>query len=365
MRIITTSVDLRQFCEELLSRKPRFITVDTEFVRERTYWPQLCLIQVASTDAAAIIDPLAPDMDFQPLLALFQDLAITKVFHSARQDLEIFWHVFQVLPKPLFDTQIAAMVCGLGDGLGYEPLAFQLLELRIDKAQQYTNWARRPLSDKQLEYALADVQHLVTIYEKLDEKLTELARWAWLEDEHAILTTPATYQVDPRDVWKRLKPRIKATRVLATLQDIAAWREEEAQRHNVNRGKILPDEAVFQLASSPPGTIEEFREKFPKLNPSYLNAIFDVLQKSAQRPAETWPVVSHPRSPSEKEKRRLEILKQALAETAAELGVPPRLIAKKTDLEALAFEGDLTGRLMTGWRFEVFGEKAVEVLGGE
>lgn len=362
MTIITTSQELLQFCNNLFSQKPPFVTVDTEFVREKTYWPHLCLIQIGTLEDAVIIDPLATDMDFKPLIDLFKDPTITKVFHSARQDLEIFWHLWKTLPTPLFDTQIAAMVCGVGESLGYEALTLKLLGIQLDKAQQYTNWAHRPLSDKQLEYARADVQHLVIIYEKLRANLTKLGRTPWLEDEQAILTTAETYQINPWDAWKRIKIRTKNPRVLATLQDSAAWREDLAQSHNLSRRRILTDEVLIQLAAAPPNKIEELNERFPMLAPDYLKSLFDIFQKSAQRSSGTWPVIPHTKPLSEDQKKKLDHLKEALANTAEELGVPARLIAKKDDLEELALTNFTSGRLLSGWRFEAFGRKALGVF---
>ena len=227
MTLIADTESLAAFCARL--KTAPYITVDTEFMREKTYWPQLCLVQVAGPEEAFAIDPLAPGIDLAPLFALMQDPAILKVFHAARQDVEIFTHLTGAVPTPLFDTQVAAMVCGFGDSVSYETLATQLARARIDKSLRFTDWSARPLTDRQLQYALSDVTHLRPVYEKLQKRLNRDGRAAWLGEEMALLTDPATYRVEPEEAWRRLKPRTTSPRFLMVLKELAAWREREAQ----------------------------------------------------------------------------------------------------------------------------------------
>ncbi len=235
----------------------RFVTVDTEFIRDRTYWPQLCLVQLAGEDEAAAIDALAPDIDLAPLFDLLTAKKPLKVFHAARQDIEIFYHLSGHIPAPLFDTQIAAMVCGFGDSVAYETLASRLAKARIDKSMRFTDWSRRPLSAKQLAYAISDVTHLRIVYEKLARRLEESGRESWVAEEMAVLTSPATYDIDPRESWRRLKSRSAKPRYLAVLRELAAWREEEARRRNLPRNRVLRDETLKEIAAHEPRSAEE------------------------------------------------------------------------------------------------------------
>jgi ribonuclease D len=252
--LIANSEDLRRFCDAL--KNADFVTVDTEFMRDSTYWPKLCLIQVAGPEQAAAIDPLVKDLDWAPFFALLEDPAILKVFHSARQDLEIFYHWTGRLPAPLFDTQVAAMVCGFGDSVGYETLARRLAGARIDKSTRFADWSRRPLSAKQREYAMSDVTHLRPIFEKLQARLVKNDRAHWLEEEMAILSNPTTYDLDPDLAWRRLKSNSSDRRYLAVLCGLARWREQEAQRRDVPRNRVLRDEQLYNIATQRPETVE-------------------------------------------------------------------------------------------------------------
>ncbi|MBU2091487.1 MAG: ribonuclease D, partial [Alphaproteobacteria bacterium] len=253
--LITDSQVLADFCQALA--KAEYVTVDTEFMREKTYYPQLCLVQLAGPDAAAAIDPMAPGMDLAPLFALMADPKVLKVFHAARQDIEIFYFLGNVIPAPLFDTQVAAMVCGFGDSVGYETLAAKLANARIDKSFRFSDWSNRPLSDRQLDYALDDVTHLRVAYEKLAAMLAKNGRAEWLHEEMAVLTSASTYDADPMDSWRRLKPRTNSTKFLAVLREIAAWRELEARKRDLPRNRFLRDEALLEIAAREPKTADE------------------------------------------------------------------------------------------------------------
>ena len=254
-RMIVDSQDCAEFCER--QAKAGFVAVDTEFMRENTYWPKLCLVQVGGPDEAAAIDPLADGMDLAPVFELLADRTVLKVFHSARQDIEIFVNLTGSVPEPLFDTQVAAMVCGFGDSVGYETLVNRLAGKRIDKTSRFTDWSRRPLTDKQLRYALADVIHLRSIYDKLSRQLADSKREHWLAEEIAILVDPDTYRVEPEAAWARIKTRSTDPKFLARLRELAAWREREAQKRDLPRGRLLRDDALLEIAAHSPRTVDE------------------------------------------------------------------------------------------------------------
>src|SRR5918997_1995291 len=250
MDLITTTGALAEACARL-SAHP-FVTVDTEFMRETTYYPKLCLIQMAGPHQGVLVDPLANSLDLAPFFALMADERVIKVFHSARQDLEIVWNLGGLIPRPLFDTQVAAMVCGYGDSVSYEQLVNDLAKARVDKSSRFTDWSRRPLSEAQLAYALSDVTHLVKVYEALHAELGETGRSGWLAEEMTVLTSPETYRADPGNAWQRLSGRMRKAREIAVLMELAAWREREAQTRDVPRGRVLKDEAVIDIAVSAP-----------------------------------------------------------------------------------------------------------------
>src|ERR1700741_2624216 len=246
MTPITTTAELKAFCDKLKGQS--FVAVDTEFMRETTYWPKLCLIQAAAPNAEATIDPLAEGLDLEPFLEILRDEKILKVFHAARQDVEIFNNL-QAMPKPLFDTQVAGMAAGFGEQIAYDALVRQMLKIELDKSSRFTDWARRPLSDNQLTYALADVTHLADLYPKLRQRLEQEGRLAWVTDEMASLTDPSNYDVDPENAWRRLRPRRHTTKYLAVYKAVAAWRERTAQLRDQPRGRILKDEAIDEVAT--------------------------------------------------------------------------------------------------------------------
>src|SRR5882672_8348861 len=255
MTVIADSAELAGLCQRLA--KAEYIAVDTEFMRDKTYYPQLCLVQIAGPEEAAAIDTLAPGVDLKPLFALLLDPAVIKVFHAARQDIETFFHIAGVIPTPLVDTQVAAMVCGFGDAVSYENLAAKLAGARIDKSSRFTDWAQRPLTDRQLQYALSDVTHLRPAYEHLARRLAKTGRSKWVAEEMAVLISPATYRLEPSEAWRRIKFRNDKPRALAILREIAAWREEEAQRRDLPRGRILKDESLCEIAAHAPYNVDE------------------------------------------------------------------------------------------------------------
>jgi len=368
MDLISTTDALRQACERLAAHP--FVTVDTEFLRETTYYPRLCLIQMAGPDPAdaVLIDPLAPDMDLAPFMALMGDRNVVKVFHSARQDLEIVWNLGQIVPEPLFDTQVAAMVCGYGDSVSYEQLANDLAKARIDKSSRFTDWSRRPLTDAQLTYALSDVTHLVKVYEALAAQLEKNGRLAWLDEEMAILSSPETYQADPENAWKRLAGRLRKSKEVAVLMEVAAWREREAQSRDVPRGRILKDDALIDLAVSAPRSVEalgRLRTIPNGFERSRTGA--DILEAVASGLARDPATVPMP----ERSRGRgntgavVDLLKVLLKAVAEQEGVAPKIIATVDDLEAIA-ENDMADVTpLHGWRRTLFGEKALALKNGQ
>jgi ribonuclease D len=255
MKLISRNDELAEACAKL-GRAP-FVAVDTEFMREQTFWPRLCLIQMAGNGTEVLIDSLAPGLDLTPLFELMVNERVLKVFHSARQDIEIVHHLARVIPHPIFDTQVAAMVCGFGEAVSYSMLVKRLLNRNLDKTSRFTDWSRRPLSERQLTYALGDVLHLRDLYPKLRAQLDKSERASWLSEEMAVLTDPATYELHPEQAWKRLKMRVKTPKSLAVLMELAAWREREAQTQDVPRSRILKDEALYDIASQAPRTVED------------------------------------------------------------------------------------------------------------
>lgn len=365
MDMISTTDALNAACARLALHP--YVTVDTEFMRETTYYPKLCLVQIASDDEAVLIDPLAKDIDLSAFLALMANEAVTKVFHAARQDIEIIWLMGKIIPKPLFDTQIAAMVCGFGDQVSYEQLVNDLAKARIDKSSRFTDWSRRPLSEAQLAYAVSDVTHLRTAYKALAATLAQSGREAWLEEEMAVLSSPATYQLDPADAWRRLGGRIRKPREVAALMELAAWREREARERDVPRGRIMKDDGIVELAISAPRTPEAMAQlrSVPKGFERSRNAgdILAALERAAARDPATLPAM-------ERERTRpaggatLDLLKVLLKALAEKEGVAPKILASVDDLEEIALRDDADVPAMRGWRRELFGDKALALKQG-
>ena len=367
MRIVETTADLKALVDEL--KGSPYVALDTEFMRDATYWPILCLLQIAAPGVAAIVDPLAEGIDLSPFFALLKNPRIVKVLHAGRQDIEIFWHKGHVIPDPLFDSQIVAMVCGFGEAASYETLARKIAHAQVDKSARFTDWARRPLSKRQLEYALADVPHLCTIYEALSAQLAKNKRGGWVAEEIAALKSEELYALDPAHAWKRLKPRTGNKRFLATLAAVAAWREREAQTRDVPRNRIVKDEVLLEIAAQPPDDAEAL-ERIRAVPKGFAasrmgKGLLDAAAKG--RDAQPPEVVEQP----ERKRRRREpsaaavdLLKTLLRLRAEDAGVAPRLIANNDDIERLAAGDDEGVAALHGWRNEVFGKDAVALRKG-
>jgi ribonuclease D len=365
--IITDTASLAAFCERI-SKAP-VITVDTEFLRESTFWAQLCLVQMAGPDEAAIIDPLAPGMDLAPFYAVMADESVTKVFHAARQDIEIFVKQAGAVPRPLFDTQIAAMVCGYGDQVSYDQLVFRITGKQIDKTARFTDWSRRPLSPKQIAYAISDVTYLRDIYRSLSAALAARARTTWVEEEMALLTDIETYRTHPEDAWQRLKMRVKKPRQLAILQALAAWREREAQERDVPRGRVLKDEAIYEIALQQPHDPESLARlrTIPRgfERSSTARSILATVQEALAVPESGLPRIPRQRPAPEHASAAAELLKVLLKMVAEENGVAARIIANTDDLERLAADDLAEVPALRGWRRHLFGEQALALKRGD
>jgi ribonuclease D len=367
MNVITDTEALAGFCER--QRRAEYVAVDTEFMRERTYWPILCVAQVAGPDeAATAIDALAPGLDLAPLLALMADPRVLKVFHAARQDLEIFFQLSGQVPHPVFDTQIAAMVCGFGDAASYETLVRRLAGANLDKASRFTDWAHRPLTERQIHYALADVVHLRTVYERLQQILAENGRAGWFAEEMAALVDPAVYRVEPSEVWRRFRLRGRADRrFLGVLRALAAWREAAAQQRDLPRGRIMRDEALLEIAAHAPKTIEGLARTRSlqkgvaegKLGQEILDAIAQGLADPDPPPAIPAKADAPPGIGP-----LLELLRVLLKQRCEDFQVAQKLLASADDLEAIAADDNAAVPALHGWRREVFGDAALALKHG-
>jgi len=366
MNLISTTAELAATCERLATHP--FVTVDTEFLRETTYYPKLCLIQLASPEEAVLVDPLAPELDLAPFFGLMTNDAVVKVFHAARQDLEIVWLLGRVLPVPLFDTQVAAMVCGYGDSVGYEQLANDLAKARIDKSSRFTDWSRRPLTEAQLAYAESDVTHLRQIYLALKADLDASGRESWVAEEMAVLSSPATYEVRPENAWQRLKGRVRKPREFPLLMEIAAWREREAQTRDVPRQRVLKDDALMDIVQRGPRTVEALAELRSVPNGFERSRsggeVLAAIERAAAIDPRTLPRL-------ERERGRptngavLDLLKVLLKAVADAERVAPKIIASSDDLEAIASDELADVPALQGWRRGVFGEKALALKSGQ
>ncbi len=367
MRIVTTTADMKALVADLSSAP--YVALDTEFMRDQTYWPKLCLIQIATPQHAAIIDPLAEGIDLAPFYELIKSPNIVKVLHASRQDIEIFHQQGGVIPNPLFDSQVAAMVCGFGDAASYETLARRIAGVEIDKSSRFTDWSRRPLSNKQLEYALADVTHLCTIYEALDAELKRTHRESWVAEEIEALKNSELYALDPANAWKRLKARTSSKRFLAQLAAIAAWREREAQTRDIPRNRVLKDEALLEIAAHPPDSAEGL-ERIRAIPKGFAasrmgKTLMDAIAAGRDAPAPSGIEPERPRRKREPSPAAIDLLKTLLRLRAEDARVAPRLIANADDIESLAaFEDDDVSALH-GWRAEVFGNDALALRKGE
>ncbi|MBS0383842.1 MAG: ribonuclease D [Proteobacteria bacterium] len=367
MRVVTKTAELEELTRELAARP--FVAVDTEFMRETTYWPKLCLIQAAAEGVEAAIDPQAAGLDLAPFLALMNNAAVLKVFHAARQDLEIFLKLGDALPHPVFDTQIAAMACGYGDSIAYDALVQQMLKRRLDKSSRFTDWARRPLSDAQLAYAIADVTHLRDLYPRMHEKLEREKRLDWLDEEHAKLLDPAIYDTTPENAWQRLKLRKTTADYVLGLQTAAAWRERQAQARDVPRGRVVKDEALYEIAEHRPRMGADF-ERMRAVPRGFGNSrgaqeLLQALDRAFSDPQR--PVYKHERAPAPSSNigPTVELLKVLLRLEADRHQVAPRLIASAADVEAIAANDDADVEALRGWRRKVFGERALALKRGQ
>ena len=367
MELISDTKALKALCTAL--SKDSYVTVDTEFMRETTYWPDLCLIQIAGEETSGLIDPMAPGIDLSCFFELMNNEKILKVFHAARQDVEIMVHLSGTVPHPIFDTQIAAMVCGFGDQVGYEAIVRKLAKVQIDKSSRFTDWARRPLTEKQLAYALSDVTHLRTIYEALKKELDATGREPWLAQEMGILTAVETYRTHPDDAWKRIKIRLKSKKQLAVLIAVAGWREIEAQEKNVPRARVIKDDAVAEIATQLPQTKEALGQlrALPRgMNNSRLGeSLIKAVKTGLERDPSTLPHVNWGRDEnSDSTQAAAEILKLALKIVCEREGLAPKLVANTSDIEAVADSDEAEVPLLQGWRREVFGNLALELKHG-
>jgi len=368
MPLITDTRALDAFCRRLATAE--FVTVDTEFMRERTYWPVLCLVQLAGPDEAHAVDALAPGIELEALFELLANRRVLKVFHAARQDLEIFHHLSGVLPTPVFDTQVAAMVCGFGDAVGYETLISKLTKAHVDKSSRFTDWSLRPLSERQVAYALNDVVLLRPAYEKLRRKLAANGREAWLDEEMATLNAPATYDGDPMRAYRRIKTRSANGRMLAVLRELAAWREIQARQRNVPRNRILRDEALVEIAHHTPANAEQLartRGLGAKLAHGAMGA--DIL--AGVRRGLAVPERDRPQPVARPELPRglgpvADLLKVLLKMKSEDSHVASKLLASSADIELIAaFGDDADVPALKGWRRQVFGDDALRLIRGE
>lgn len=367
MNIITDTRALADLCGRLAGAP--YVTVDTEFLREKTFWPILCLIQVAAPDEEHIVDPLADGLDLAPFWALMADRNVLKVFHAARQDVEIVHHLAGIVPEPMFDTQVAAAVCGYGESVGYGQLVAQTTKGRIDKTSQFTDWSRRPLSKKQLDYALSDVTWLREVYERLRDELAAKGRTGWLEEEMATLSDPATYDVAPEDAWKRLKMRARKPRELEVLKHIARWREEQARGRDVPRSRVLKDDALYEIATQQPETKAELAglRAVPGgfENSRHAGGLLEAVAEGMAVPEDDLPRLPKRRAPSEAVTSALELLKVLLRIVAERESVGARVIASSDDLAAIAADDDADVLALQGWRRKMFGEQALALKRGD
>ncbi len=366
IRVITETDELARFCASCTDTP--FVTVDTEFMRENTFWAQLCLIQIAASDRAAIVDPLADTIDLGPFYELMADKAVTKVFHAARQDIEIFVKQSGAVPTPLFDTQVAAMVCGFGDQISYDQLVGRITGERIDKSSRFTDWSRRPLTPRQLRYALCDVTYLRDVYDHLDQTLREQERLHWVAEEMALLADADTYRTHPEDAWQRLKMRVRKPRQLAVMQELAAWREREAHNRDIPRNRVIKDDAIYEIALQQPrdrealGRLRALPRGFERS--AMAAGIVEAVESALALPDDDLPKLPRPRQAPENAGAVTELLKVLLKMVAEDHGVASRIIATVDDLEKIAADDEADVAALRGWRRELFGNKALAVKSG-
>jgi len=368
MQFVTETSALAALCARLSQND--YITIDTEFMRETTYWSRLCLVQLAAPDGeAAIVDPLSDELSLEPLDELLADPDTLKVFHAARQDIEIFYHRAGNVPTPVFDTQIAGMVCGFGESAGYETLVRKIAKETIDKTSRFTDWSRRPLTKRQLNYAIADVTHLRVIYEKLNKRLMKNGRAAWLNEEMAVLTSPNSYALRPQDAWRRIKTRSTNRRLHAVLREVAAWREREAQARNVPRNRVVRDEALLEIAAHPPKSATDLA-RIRGLHRGFAEGrlgegVLDAVGSATALADEDLPVIDRPESLPPGIGPLVELFKVLLRMKSEEHHVAQKLIGQVADLERIAANDHADVAALHGWRREIFGEDALALKHGQ
>jgi ribonuclease D len=365
MTLVTSTDELAAICDRFAQHP--FVTVDTEFLRETTFWPKVCVIQIASPEEAVAIDALAEELDLAPFLDLMANPAVVKVFHAARQDLEIIWRLARLIPAPLFDTQVAATVCGFGDQASYLELVKSITRANLDKSSRFTDWSRRPLSQAQIEYAIADVTHLRDVYAHLRQRLERTNRLHWLADEMELLTSPATYEQHPENAWERLRHRARKPRDLAVLMELAAWREIEAQSRDVPRSRVLKDDILIEIAQAAPRNLEALADlrAFPRgLERSRAGSdIVAAVERGLARDPAALPRVA--RDKRNNNGATVELLKVLLRQVAEATGVATKMIATVEDLEAIANDDAAKVPALQGWRRDIFGEKALQLKHGQ
>ncbi len=367
MHVITNTTELADACERLAAHD--YVTVDTEFLRETTFWPKLCVIQLAGPDLAFIVDALAEGLDLSPFFALMRDESVTKVFHAARQDIEIVFHLGGLIPAPLFDTQVAAMVCGFGDSISYDQLVYKVTGARIDKSSRFTDWARRPLTQKQLDYALADVTHLRDVYQFLKANLAEQNRSHWVADEMKVLNSEGTYHTEPANAWQRLKLRVRKPIELAVMMEVAAWRESEAQGRNVPRSRVIKDDAIYEIAAQQPqnteslGRLRTIPRGFERSKSA--DEILKAVRRAMAIPRDQLPKLPKGRQAPDGSAAAVDLLKVLLKLVSEAHGVASKVIATVDDLEKIAADDHADVGAMKGWRRELFGETALKLKRGE
>ncbi len=367
MSMITTSRELEAACRRL--SRSKYITVDTEFMRETTYWPRLCVVQMAGPDEAVIVDAIAPNLDMEPFFKLMANRRVMKVFHAARQDIEIIFHRAGLIPHPIFDTQVAAMVCGFGDSVSYDQLVQRLTGARIDKSSRFTDWARRPLSDRQVDYALSDVTYLRDVYQALSERLDKQGRSDWVREEMTVLTSPKTYRLHPDEAWKRLKLRVRKPAELAVLREVAAWREREAQSRDVPRNRVIKDDAIYEIASQQPttqtalGHLRTIPRGFERSRAA--EDILSAVNKALEIPKDKLPRLPKHRPAANGNGAAVDLLKVLLKMTSETHGVASKVIATVDDLEAIASNDSADVPALHGWRRELFGDAALKLKHGK
>ncbi|WP_058316175.1 ribonuclease D [Cognatishimia activa] len=370
MKTLTTTEELAQFCKE--ARQHPYVTIDTEFLRERTYYSKLCLVQLAypgeGDENAVLVDPLVDGLSLEPLYELFRDTNVVKVFHAARQDLEIFFIEAGVFPDPLFDTQVAAMVCGFGEQVGYETLVRKIARQGLDKSSRFTDWSRRPLTDAQKKYALGDVTHLRKIYEFLAEKLEETGRARWVKEELTVLTSPETYILDPEDAWKRVKTRTTTPKFLAIVRELAKFRERLAQSRNIPRNRVYKDDALIELASTKPQTPQDLGRSRLLLREArkgeIAEGILAAIKAGIECPPADMPKVKKAKDSQQVNPALADLLRVLLKSKTERSGVASKLIANAAELDAIA-SGERDVPSLKGWRREVFGEDALRLCDGQ